>query len=170
MREVLKFIQEQREEEPTRLWRRGARRRGWAASACTCAEAQPRYQQVSPPIFLFFLRRGVGGGGGTSIKGGHYRKTAGASPPGAGMSSTLVPSASVQPPPPLSPGLAPPHHNNHVPELLQQADLFVTSLELLVVRDCDLKQAPGLAESLHDTLHGCDAPLLLGAGEEAGER
>ena len=56
-----------------------------------------------------------------------------------------------------------PHHDDHVPELLQQADLFVTSLKLLVVWDADLEQAPGLAQRLHDALHGRDALLLLRA-------
>lgn len=67
------------------------------------------------------------------------------------------------PPSPSPEAWRPPHHDDHVPELLQLADLFVTSLELLVVRHYDLEQAPGFAQSLHDALHGRDALLLLGA-------
>ena len=68
-------------------------------------------------------------------------------------------------PAPSTPGAChPPHHDDHVPELLQQADLLVTSFELLIVWDRDFEQAPGLAQGVHDALHGRDALLLLGGG------
>ena len=72
-------------------------------------------------------------------------------------------------PAPSTPGAChPPHHDDHVPELLQQADLLVTSFELLKVWDRDFEQAPGLAQGVHDALHGRDALLLLGGGGGVG--
>lgn len=99
------------------------------------------------------------------------RRIVGAAPLGARIQRVQrppppwVPSMSVCPPTPCPVACRPPHHDDHVPELLQQADLFVTSFELLVIWDCDLEQAPRLAQRLHDALHGRDALLLLRAGE-----
>lgn len=66
------------------------------------------------------------------------------------------------------PQRAPTHHDDHVPELLEQAHLPVACFELPIVGHRDLKQAAGLAQRLHDLLHGVDALLLLGSEESEG--